>query len=252
MADLRRMLEQTAGGAGKLIIVDGVFSMNGSITNLPAVLELAAEFGARVMVDDAHGIGPLGATGRGTLEHFGLLDDPKRDVDLVTGTFSKSLASLGGFVAGAEDVIHYIKHHARPMIFSASCTPASTAAALAALTILEQEPWRVQRLHEICGRVRKSLQAMGYDTMGSETPIIPVFVGDDLDTFRFWRRLDQHGIFANPVVSPGDAPRQGPDPHLLHGDARGSGHRRRARGVRLARRGAATGHGGWLQPTLTT
>jgi 8-amino-7-oxononanoate synthase len=209
MADLRRMLEQTPSAKGRLIIVDGVFSMNGSITNLPAILELATEFGARVMVDDAHGLGPLGPTGRGTLEHFGLLDDPKRDVDLVTGTFSKSLASLGGFVAGGADVIHYIKHHARPMIFSASCTPASTAAALAALTILEQEPWRVQRLHEICRRVRGSLQAMGYDTMGSETPIIPVFVGDDLDTFRFWRRLDQHGIFANPVVSPGTPPGKG-------------------------------------------
>jgi 8-amino-7-oxononanoate synthase len=209
MADLRRMLEQTPASSGKLIIVDGVFSMNGSITNLPAVLELAAEFDARVMVDDAHGLGPLGRTGRGTLEHFGLLDDPDREVDLITGTFSKSLASLGGFVAGREEVIHYIKHHARPMIFSASCTPASTAAALAALTILEQEPWRVTRLHEICGRVRKSLQSMGYDTMGSETPIIPVFVGDDLETFRFWRRLDQHGIFANPVVPPATPPGKG-------------------------------------------
>jgi 8-amino-7-oxononanoate synthase len=209
MSDLRRLLDQTPSSAGKFIIVDGVFSMNGSITNLPAILDLAAEFNARVMVDDAHGIGPLGATGRGTLEHFGLLSDPKCEVDVVSGTFSKSLASLGGFVAGSQDVIHYIKHHARPMIFSASCTPASTAAALAALTILEQEPWRVQRLHEICARVRKSLQGMGYDTMGSETPIIPIFVGDDLDTFQFWRRLDQHGIFANPVVPPATPPGKG-------------------------------------------
>ncbi len=209
MDDLERLLEQSPASSGKLIIVDGVFSMNGSITNLPALVKLAKAYGARVLVDDAHGLGPLGRTGRGTLEHFGLLENGPSEVDIVTGTFSKSLASLGGFVAGREEVIHYIKHTARSMIFSASCTPASTAAALAALTILEQEPWRVDRLRTICTRVRTSLQALGYDTMGSETPIVPVLIGDDMDTFKFWKRLDEHGIFANPVVPPATPPGKG-------------------------------------------
>ncbi|HYC78305.1 MAG TPA: pyridoxal phosphate-dependent aminotransferase family protein [Planctomycetota bacterium] len=208
-ADLERLLEAAPKSAGKLIIVDGVFSMNGSITDLPAVVALAKRYEARLIVDDAHALGTIGATGRGSLEHFGLLEDGPREVDLVTGTFSKSLASLGGFVAGRADVIHFIKHQARSLIFSASCTPASTAAALKALEILDAEPQRVDRLRRICDRVRRELNALGYDTMGSQTPIVPVLIGDDWDTFGFWRRLNERGVFANPVVSPATPPGKG-------------------------------------------
>lgn len=209
MADLERLLDQTPKSSGKLIIVDGVFSMTGSITNLPGIVRLAKAYGARVLLDDAHGVGPLGATGRGTMEHFDLMDNGDNEIDIVTGTFSKSLASLGGFVAGREDVIHYIKHVARPLIFSAACTPASTAAALASLDILEKEPWRVQRLNTISKRVRTALSGLGYDTMGSETPIIPVLIGEDIETFLFWKSLDERGVFANPVVPPATPPGKG-------------------------------------------
>ncbi len=203
LSELERMLAETPKSAGKLIAVDGVFSMNGTISDLPGVVRLAKQYGARVMVDDAHGIGVLGARGRGTAEHFGLLDDPEGGVDLVMGTFSKSLASIGGFIAGRADVVHYVKHTARALIFSASPTPGNTAAALAALGILEAEPWRMQRLDEISSRVRREFTALGYDTLGSETPIVPVLIGSDEDTFAFWKQLDQMGIFANPVVPPG-------------------------------------------------
>jgi 8-amino-7-oxononanoate synthase len=204
LADLERLLQTCPDEAGKLIVVDGVFSMNGTITDLPSVVALARRYGARVMVDDAHGIGVLGPGGRGTLEHFGLLDLPNcGGVDLVMGTFSKSLASVGGFIAGSASTIHYIKHTARALIFSASPTPANTAAAMAAVGIIEQEPERIRRLHSICNRVRSALNEQGYDTMGSETPIVPIMVGSDEDTFRFWKVLDEHGIFANPVVPPG-------------------------------------------------
>jgi len=209
MADLERLLEQTPKSSGKLIIVDGVFSMTGAITNLPGIVKLAKAYGARILLDDAHGVGPLGATGRGTLEHFGLLENGANEVDMVSGTFSKSLASLGGFIAGREDVIHYIKHVARPLIFSASCTPASTVAALTSLEILEKEPWRVDRLRNISKRVRTSLNGLGYDTMGSETPIIPVLIGEDIETFLFWKSLDERGVFANPVVPPATPPGKG-------------------------------------------
>ncbi|MSR74623.1 MAG: pyridoxal phosphate-dependent aminotransferase family protein [Planctomycetes bacterium] len=203
LSELERMLVETPAASGKLIVVDGVFSMNGTISDLPGVVRLAKKYGARVMVDDAHGIGVLGARGRGTAEHFNLLDDPNSGVDLVMGTFSKSLASIGGFIAGRADVVHYVKHTARALIFSASPTPANTAAALAALTILEEEPWRMKRLHEISSHVRNEFAALGYDTLGSQTPIVPVLIGSDEDTFAFWKMLDMHGVFANPVVAPG-------------------------------------------------
>ena len=125
------------------------------------------------------------------------------------GTFSKSLASIGGFIAGSEEVVHYIKHHARALIFSASPTPANTAAAMAALDIIEKEPWRIEKLHKIVSRVRGAFGEMGYDTMGSETPIVPILVGSDEDTFEFWKLLDERGIFANPVVAPGTPPGKG-------------------------------------------
>jgi 7-keto-8-aminopelargonate synthetase-like enzyme len=202
MEDLERILKACPDTAGRLIVVDGVFSMNGTITNLPAILELARRYDARVMVDDAHGIGILGAGGRGTLEHFGLIGK-ENGVDLVMGTFSKSLASIGGFIAGSAEVIHFIKHTARALIFSASPTPAMTAAAMAALDIIETEPWRITRLNEIVHRARTAFTEMGYDTMGSETPIVPILMGSDEDTFAFWKMLDDRGIFANPVVAPG-------------------------------------------------
>lgn len=209
LAELERLLALCPEDAGKLVVVDGVFSMNGTITDLPAVVNLARRYGARVMVDDAHGVGVLGAGGRGTLEHFGLLGDATPSVDLVMGTFSKSLASIGGFIAGSEEVVHFIKHNARALIFSASPTPANTAAALAALDIIETEPWRIQNLNRIVNRVRTNFNELGYDTMGTETPIVPVLVGSDEDTFGFWKMLDERGIFANPVVSPGTPPGKG-------------------------------------------
>jgi 7-keto-8-aminopelargonate synthetase-like enzyme len=209
LKELDRLLQTCPDNAGKLIVVDGVFSMNGTITDLPAVLALARRYGARVMVDDAHGIGVLGAGGRGTLEHFNLLDGNGPKVDLVMGTFSKSLASLGGFIAGDADVINFIKHSARALIFSASPTPAATAAALAAVDIIEHEPWRLRRLNQIVSRVRSTFNELGYDTMGSETPIVPVLVGSDEETFAFWKMLDERGIFANPVIPPGTPPGKG-------------------------------------------
>ncbi len=202
LQDLERLLQACPDDAGKLIVVDGVFSMNGTITDLPSIVKLAKKYSARVMLDDAHGIGVLGSGGRGTLEHFDLLG-PEGGVDLVMGTFSKSLASVGGFIAGSAAAIHFIKHTARALIFSASPTPANTAAAMAALEIIEHEPERIQRLNEICDRMRRSLKEQGYDTMGSETPIIPILIGGDEETFRFWKMLDARGIFANPVVAPG-------------------------------------------------
>ncbi len=212
-AHLEELLADTDPDAGRLVVVDGVFSMNGTITNLPEILRVARRHGARVMVDDAHGIGVLGARGRGTCEHYGLEDgldgDPDLRVDLVMGTFSKSLASLGGFIAGDEDVIHFIRHQARSLIFSASISPPNAAAALAALDIIETEPWRIRRLNEIARRMKSTFDALGYNTMGSETPIVPILVGSDIETFAFHKELFERGVFTNPVVSPATPPGRG-------------------------------------------
>jgi 8-amino-7-oxononanoate synthase len=196
--DLQRVLALLDEKTGKLIVVDGVFSMEGDLTNLPEVVRLAKEYDASLMVDDAHGIGVLGKNGRGTAEHFGVEDD----VDLVMGTFSKSFASLGGFVAGKKKVISYIKHHARALIFSASITPASVATALTTLDIIETEPERRERLWRITEKMRSGFQAMGYDTGSTETPVIPVIIGEDDMTFMLWKMLREQGIFTNPVVYP--------------------------------------------------
>jgi 8-amino-7-oxononanoate synthase len=183
----------------KLIIVDGVFSMGGDIVDLPAVVELKNKYNARLMVDDAHGIGVIGKRGGGTAEHFGLVDE----VDLIMGTFSKSLASLGGFITGDDQVIHYIKHHARSLIFSASIPPASAAATMAALKILEAEPERVARLAEIGEKMRNGYQELGFDTGESVTPIIPIRIGlGILKTFQVWKTLVEEGVFTNPVIPP--------------------------------------------------
>jgi len=197
MADLERALRD-CGDKGKLVVVDGVFSMEGDIANLPEIVRLAKKYGARLMVDDAHGIGVLGRTGRGTAERFGLEDD----VDIIMGTYSKSLASIGGFAAGDGDVIHYIKHSARSLIFSASPPPASVAAVLAALDIMEAEPERIGRLREITQKMLKGFKESGFDTGQSETPIIPIIIGENETAFKAAMMLQEEGIFANVAVSP--------------------------------------------------
>jgi 8-amino-7-oxononanoate synthase len=198
MEDLEKVLGSVNSKGGKLIVVDGVFSMEGDVANLPEIVRLAKENGAKILVDDAHGIGVMGANGRGTAEHFGL----EEDVDLVMGTFSKSFASLGGFVAGKQKVVSYIKHFARSLIFSASITPASVATVLATLKIIEEEPERRKRLWEITHKMKTGFEAMGYNTGLSQTPIIPVVIGDDEKAFMLWRFLREDGIFANPVIYP--------------------------------------------------
>jgi len=197
MTDLKRVLEENRD-RGKLIIVDGVFSMEGDIANLPEIVELAKKYRARVMVDDAHGIGVLGKTGRGTPEHFGL----EKEVDIFMGTYSKSLASIGGFIAGSESLIHYIKHFARSLIFSASPPPASIAAVSAALDIIENEPERRERLWKNTRRMLKGFKELGFETGPSETPIIPIIVEENEIAFKMAMMLQEEGIFANVAVSP--------------------------------------------------
>jgi len=198
MADLERILSSIDVNDSKLIVVDGVFSMEGDLANLPEIVKLAKKHKAQLMVDDAHGIGVMGENGRGTCEHFNVEDD----VDLVMGTFSKSFASLGGFIAGGEKVISYIKHHARALIFSASITPASVATVLASLDVFETEPERREKLWQITKKMKSGFQAMGYDTGPTETPIIPVIIGNDELTIMLWRLLRENGIFTNPVIYP--------------------------------------------------
>ncbi len=198
MADLERLLGNLNPDVGKLIVVDGVFSMEGDIADLPGIVPLAKKYGARIMVDDAHGLGVLGANGRGTAEHFGL----EKEVDIIMGTFSKTFASIGGVVVGDKKVVSYIKHHARSLIFSAAATPASVASVLAILDILEAQPELRRRLWEITTKMRTSYQAMGYNTGPSQTPIIPILVGDDEKGFMLWKLLRDEGIFTTPVIYP--------------------------------------------------
>ncbi len=198
MDDLERVLQSPADGGGALIAVDGVFSMEGDVCDLPAIVDLARKYGARVLVDDAHGIGVLGRRGAGVADHFGLEDE----VDIIIGTFSKSFACVGGFVAAAETVIHYLKHFARSMIFSASLPPANVASVLAALDIIETEPERRERLAEVAEKMRAGFRHQGYDTGESTTPIIPVIVGDDLTARTMWRKLFDAGIFTTPIMTP--------------------------------------------------
>lgn len=197
LEDLERVLKQN-GERGRLIVIDGVFSMEGDIAKLPGIVELAEKYRVGIMVDDAHGIGVLGKNGRGTAEHFGLEDK----VDIIMGTYSKSLASIGGFIAASEDIIHYIKHTSRPLIFSASPPPASVAAVSAAIDIIEAEPERRERLWEITRKMKKGFNDLGFDTGASETPIIPVMVGKDDKAFLMGRKLHEAGIFVNVAVSP--------------------------------------------------
>jgi len=194
---LERVLQSIPENLGKLIVVDGVFSMGGDLADLPAIIPLAKKYSARIMVDDAHGMGVTGK-GRGTAAQFGLGEE----VDLIMSTFSKSFASLGGFIAGDEDIIHFIKHTARSLIFSASIPAANTAAALAALDIIRKEPERVDRVNAIAKQMRKGLKRMGFNVGESVTPIVPVIIGDDNKTFQTWKGLFEKGVFVNPVISP--------------------------------------------------
>ena len=198
---LDRVLASLPASSGKLVVVDGVFSMGGDIAPLPDLIPICRKHEARLMVDDAHSMGVLGG-GKGTAADFGLTDG----VDLVMGTFSKSFASLGGFIAGDADVIDYIQHHARSLIFSASIPPANAAAAMAALEIIQEEPERVQRLIEIGAFMRKRYRELGFNIGNSQTPIIPIIIGDDEKTLKFWKALFDAGVYTNPVLSPGVPP----------------------------------------------
>jgi len=198
MASLEQKLAAVPENRGRLIVVDGVYSMEGDLAPLPEIVALKQRFGARLMVDDAHGLGVLGASGRGTGEHFGV----EGEVDLVMGTFSKSLAAIGGFVAGDADVIDYVRHTARSAVFSAALPPASAAAALKALEIVESEPERRKQLWEATAYMKRELAGLGFDTGNSESPVIPIVVGDDMRALRMVRRLHEEGVFVNCVISP--------------------------------------------------
>jgi len=204
-ADLEAVLKNHPNFDGRLIVVDGVFSMEGDICLLPQIVALAKQHNCRIMVDDAHATGVLGSRGAGTADHFGL----EKEVDLVMGTFSKSFASLGGFIAGDEDVVHYIKHNARALIFSASMPPSAVAAVLACLDIIETEPERRERLWRNAEHLRAGFRRLGFDTGPSNTPIIPVIVGENELTFRFWKELFDNGVFVNSAVSPAVPPGHG-------------------------------------------
>jgi len=201
VGDLERVLAGIPEDRGVLVVVDGLYSMEGDIAPLPEIVEASRARGARLMVDDAHALGVLGG-GRGTAAHFGL----DGGVDLIMGTFSKSLASLGGFIAGDGDVIHYIQHHARSLIFSASIPAANAAAALAALQVMRAEPERIERLHANGAKMREGLRALGYDTGDSETPVVPVVIGDDMTVLLAWKALLERGVYVNAVLAPATPP----------------------------------------------
>jgi len=199
MTDLERVIKKIPLDANKLIVSDGVFSTGGEIVDLPHMVEIAKKYKARILIDDAHSVGVIGKGGRGTASEF----DLEGQVDLTMGTFSKTFASLGGFVAGEAKVIDYIKHHAAALIFSASPTPSSVAAAIAALEILIEEPWRVERLISNADKIRTGLKDAGFNIIEGRTGIVPVIVGDDLIAFKMWRMLYDTGVFVNVFISPG-------------------------------------------------
>jgi 8-amino-7-oxononanoate synthase len=201
MEHLERVLKSIPESAGRLIVVDGLFSMEGDLAPLPEMTQIAKKYGARLMVDDAHGMGVMGG-GRGTAAHFGVTTD----VDLIMSTFSKSFASLGGFIAGDENTIHYIKHTARALIFSASIPPGNTAAALAALHVMRDEPQHSHRVIEVADKMRKGFTELGFNIGNSITPVVPIIIGDDDRTFMTWKLLFEHGVFVNPVISPAVSP----------------------------------------------
>ena len=198
MADLEKKLASADGDKGKLIVVDGVFSMEGDVADLPNIVALKKKYGSRVMVDDAHGLGVFGEHGRGTPEHFGL----EHEVDLLMGTFSKSLGTVGGFIAGEAKVLEYIKHNARSEIFSAAPPPASVAAAGMALELVARAPERRKQLWENTRYMKQQLESVGFDTGDTSSPVIPLAIGTDMAAFVMTKRLEEEGVFVNPVVSP--------------------------------------------------
>lgn len=202
VSSLESVLKRIPDEAGKLVVIDGVYSMGGDIAPLREIVAVCKKYGARIMVDDAHGVGVTGPGGRGTASHFDMMDQ----VDVVMGTFSKSFASVGGYIVGKADTIHYIQHHARALIFSASLPPANAATVLACLDILESDQSIVEQLWDNAEYMRKNLAEIGYDTGKSNTPIIPLIIGDDIRTVLAWRALINKGVYANPVVPPGVPP----------------------------------------------
>jgi len=202
MNDLERVISRLPLETGKLVVSDGVFSTSGDIVDLPNLVRVARKYNARILIDDAHSVGVIGKGGRGTASHFGL----ESEVDMTMGTFSKTFASLGGFVVSSERVINYLKHLSPALIFSASPTPASVAAALAALEILEQEPERISRLIRNAQKMREGFKQLGFKIIEGQTAIVPVIVGDDLVAFKFWRELFDNGVFVNAFISPGVPP----------------------------------------------
>ncbi len=202
MEHLERELQRCEPDTIKLIVVDGVFSMEGDVANLPEIVRLKEKYNASIFVDEAHGLGVLGREGRGTCDHFGLT----KDVDLIMGTFSKSLATIGGFVAGDKEVINYIRHNARSYIFSASNTPAATAAAIEALHIMKEEPERIQALWDVTNYALKSFRELGFEIGATSTPIIPIYIRDTEKTFMVTKMLWDEGVFINPVVPPACSP----------------------------------------------
>ena len=202
--DLERQLKET-GDKAKMVLIDGVYSMGGDLAPLPEIITLCKQYGARLFVDDAHGIGVMGEGGRGTHFHFNCVDG----VDVIMGTFSKSFASLGGVIAGKAEVIDFIQHHARSFIFSASMPPANVATVLACLDVIEGDPTWPHRVHVQSAKVRTGLREMGYDTGGSVTPIVPVMIGEQMATVHAWKAFFEHGIYVNPVVPPAVPPNKG-------------------------------------------
>jgi 8-amino-7-oxononanoate synthase len=198
MNDLEKVLQKCEPDKIKLICIDGVFSMEGDIAKLPQIVALAEKYNASVFVDDAHGLGVLGPDGRGTAAHFGLTDK----VDLIMGTFSKSLATIGGFIAADNETINFLKHNARSLIFSASIAPANAAAVIAAVELIKSEPERITKLWDNTRHALKLIKEAGFDTGHTETPIIPIYIRDDFKTFQLTKELQQLGVFVNPVVSP--------------------------------------------------
>ena len=202
MEDAAKVMAALNPSKNAAIITDGVFSMEGDIAPLPELVKLKKEYGARLIVDDAHGLGTMGPTGRGTAEHWGVQDD----VDLITGTFSKSFASIGGVIAGPKAVINFIRHHGRSLIYSASMSPAHVAAALAALDIMENDSEPRERLHANVRRMRRGLKELGYTVGEADTPVLPIYIGDEMRMLPFWRMLFDEGVYTNAVIPPAVAP----------------------------------------------
>jgi 7-keto-8-aminopelargonate synthetase-like enzyme len=204
-ASLDQALSELDTAEGALVVTDGVFSAQGEIANLPGIVEVVKKHGARIFVDDAHALGVIGPSGRGTAAHFGIVDQ----IDLLGGTFSKSLASIGGWLAGDRKVLDYIQHFASSFMFAASAAPPQVAAAMAALEVMQEEPWRMDHLRQNYTYMREELKKLGFDVGNSETAVIPVYVRQDLRTIMMWKELlDVHGIYTNPFISPGVPPKQ--------------------------------------------